>query len=732
MHEAAPDSQLHIQLLGDFRLVYGGELVTSIDTPRLQSLLAYLLLHRGTPQQRHRIAFLFWSDSSEHQALTNLRNLLYRLRHSLPDADCFLDVDRKTLRWRATSPYELDVARFEEALERADEALGGSAREGGSTMLRPPAGPQADAAAQALEQAIDLYRGDLLPSCYDDWIDVERERLRQAYEEALMRLVQLLEDQREYHAAIRIAQRLVRHDPLQEVAYRRLMRLRALIGDRAGALRTYHQCATVLERELDVEPSPATRDIYERLLTADSASGTDPEDRLVRPALLPTSSRRTGAVSPLVGRQDAWRQLRDAWRKASAGRPYVALISGEAGIGKTRLAEELVQWAGRQGVATATARCYLTEGQLAYAPVAAWLRALQLPHLDQVWLSEIARILPELLTEHPDLSPPGPLTEPWQRRRFFEVLARAVLSASQPLLLLLDGLQWCDRGTLEWLHYLVRFETRARLLVVGTYRAEEMADDHPLTSLLHQLRHDEQVTEITLLPLNKAETSTLAANVASRDLSQNLIDCLYGETEGNPLFIVETVRAGLPDEVLESPSGGFVCVPRPLPSRMKDALTARLDQLSPLARSLAELAAAIDRDFTFDVLMEASEAEEDRLVRVLDELWQRRIIREQGEEAYDFAHDKLREVLYAELSEARRRMLHRHIASALETVHADDLDMIAAQVAAHYERADERREAVAYYQRAADVAERMQAREDAAACRERAWALADEPSTRAP
>jgi DNA-binding SARP family transcriptional activator len=106
MSNASDEQTLHIKLLGDFRLVYGDEPVTSIDTPRLQSLLAYLLLHRDAPQSRHRLAFLFWPDSQEAQALTNLRNLLYRLRHDLPDADLFLYVDRNTLQWRSTAPIE--------------------------------------------------------------------------------------------------------------------------------------------------------------------------------------------------------------------------------------------------------------------------------------------------------------------------------------------------------------------------------------------------------------------------------------------------------------------------------------------------------------------------------------------------------------------------------------------------------------------------------------------------
>lgn len=693
---------LRIELLGGFRLLLGDEPLTTVDTPRLQSLLAYLLLNRETPPSRHRLAFLFWPDSPENQALTNLRNLLYRLRHALPEADRFLYVDRRRLRWRDAAPFDLDVARFEDALSRADDARD-SAEE-----------------RSFLEQAVSLYEGDLLPGLYEDWIIPERRRLRQAFERALERLTRLLENQHDYRTAVDYARRLVRHDRLREASYRRLMRLQALVGDRAGALRTYHRCATLLEQELDVEPSPATREMYERLLSVEETP------------LVPRSRPgRAGAAPRLVGRQDAWAELRRAWRRAAAGHPHLVLISGEAGIGKTKLAEELVQWASRQGIATASARCFAAEGELAYAPVAAWLRARPLPPLESVWRTEIARILPELLADAPDLSQPGPITEPWQRHRFFEALTRALLQGEQPQLLFIDALQWCDRGSIEWLHHLLRYDPRARLLVVGAYRPDEVDDDHPLSSLIRALRQDDQLTEIELDPLDRGATETLAENVAGRELPPGLVDCLYRETEGNPLFVVETVRGGLPDEVRELPSGGVICVPRPLPSRMKDALVARISQLSPLSRSLAELAATIGREFTFDVLQEASDAGEDRLVQGLDELWQRRIIREQGEDAYDFSHDKLREVLVAGLSEARRHLLHRRVARALEHVYADNLDAVAARIAAHYERADEPHEAIAYYQRAAEMAEKMRAQDEAARYRQRTSALKGERASEA-
>jgi DNA-binding SARP family transcriptional activator len=704
---------LHIHLLGDFRLACGDEAVTKVNTPRLQSLLAYLVLHRDAPQSRRHAAFLLWLDSTEAQALTNLRNLLHLLRRALPDADRFLQVDAQTLQWRPDGPFTLDVADYESALARA-----GRAEQAGDNA----------AVRTALEEAVGLYQGDLLPSCYDDWIRPEQERLQQAFIKALEQLIHLLEEQRDYRTAISHAQRLLRHDPLHEATCRHLMRLHTLTGDRASALRTYHNCAMAMERELGMDPSPATREVYERLLQADGL-----------PAPTPTPPAELVAVSPLVGRHQEWTLLQRTWRAASAGRarpaggPRFVLLAGEPGIGKTRLAEELAQWTRRQGIATVSARCYAAEGDLAYAPVTAWLRALHLPPLEAVWRSEISRLLPELLVEQPDLPSPGPLAEAWQRQRFFEALARAILEASQPLLLLIDSLQWCDRGTLEWLHYLLRAADRhpsdpqARMLVVGTCRLEEIGKDHPLASLLQALRRDGRLTEIELNPLDEAGTAALAANVAGLELDPDLAACLYRETEGNPLFVVETVRMGVlarsREPGAQAGEVGAVCLPRPLPSRMQAAIEARLAQLSPPARELAEVAATIGREFTFTVLARASDRDEDAQVRALDELWRWRIVREQGADAYDFSHDKLREVAYAGLSAARRRWLHRRVAQALEDVYAGDLDPVSAQVAAHYERAGQPAQAIPYYQRAAEVARRIYGNEAAIPYSEQAQAL---------
>ncbi len=670
------DPILRLQLLGGFGVVYSGKPLVALNAPRLQSLVAYLVLHRDAPQSRRGLAFLLWPDSSEAQARTDLRNLLHQLRRRLPEAERFVAADDHMVQWLPDAPFSLDVARFEE-----------------------------QAAAGALEEAVQEYRGPLLPDCYDDWIAPERERLQQDLALVLERLAQRLERDGDYAAAITQVRRLVGLDPLREGPYRQLMRLHALNGDRGAALHVYHTCATTLQRELGVAPGVATRQAYERLLHVDS----------------PPEGTGLAAVLPLVGRQGERARLLAAWRSAIGGRPQMLLLAGEVGIGKTRLVEELVAWAGRQGIRTARARCYAAEGGLAYGPAVAPLRDGPLPPLEPVWLVEVARLLPELLIQQPGLPPPGPLDEAWQRQRLFEGLARAILNGDQPLLLALEDLHWCDRDTLEWLHYLLRFRARARMLIVSTYRPEEMPRGHPLEALLRALRSSGQVGEIELGPLDPTDTARLAAAVAGHEIEPDVAAQLYEGTEGNPLFVVEMVRARQfgPGRSASLGEGN----PAALPPRVRTTIAGRFAQLSPQAHELLGVAATIGRAFGLSVLQLASGEDEETLVRALDELWQRRIVREQGQETYDFSHDKLREVAYAELSAARRRLLHRWVAEALTARVSRDPGRVSGEIALHYERAGEVQRAIDYYAQATAAARRVYANGEALRLTERALRL---------
>jgi DNA-binding SARP family transcriptional activator len=308
-------STLEIHLLGDFRLVSADAPLSQLPAPRVQALLAYLVLHRDAPQPRQRLAFLLWPDTTDAQARTNLRQLLHALRQALPDADHFIHLTAQTLQWRSDAPFRLDVAAFEAALSQA------------------AAEQQRDAPAvrMALEQACDIYQGDLLPSCYDDWIVPERERVRQSYSGALERLLELLERQDQPRAALVYAQRLLRHDPLREETYRSLMRLYAICGDRARVRRVYQTCAAVLERELDVAPSAATRDAYEQSVRLDA-----PTRPMPAPAPTPANTNLPIQLSSFVGRE---RELAELKPLLLANR--LLTLTGPGGTGKTRLALRL-------------------------------------------------------------------------------------------------------------------------------------------------------------------------------------------------------------------------------------------------------------------------------------------------------------------------------------------------------------------------------------------------------
>jgi len=307
---------LYIHLLGDFHLIRDDAPVSTVNAPRLHALLAYLLLHRDAPQPRHHLAFLLWPDTTEAQARANLRQLLHSLKQTLPEAAHFVHADAQTVQWRRDAPYRLDVADFEEALTGADVAEQEQQRD-------------AHASRKALEQAIALYHGDLLPSCYDDWILPERERLRQAFTGALQGLMLLLERAGQPREAIPYAERLLRHDPLREESYRALMRLHAECGDRAGVVRVYHTCTSVLERELGVEPSAATREAYAHALSVEVQA----------PPVLPPQPTNTNLpvqLTSFVGRQAEMAEVRALLQTSR-----LVTLSGPGGTGKTRLALEV-------------------------------------------------------------------------------------------------------------------------------------------------------------------------------------------------------------------------------------------------------------------------------------------------------------------------------------------------------------------------------------------------------
>lgn len=360
----------------------------------------------------------------------------------------------------------------------------------------------------------------------------------------------------------------------------------------------------------------------------------------------------------------------------------MALLSGEAGIGTTRLAEELAAWVWREGNDVAVARCHAASHGLPCAVVADWLRspALQprLAALSPQRLAEIARLVPEALGQPLAAPAPGLLTESWQRPRFFEALAAPLLAPGRPLLLWVDDLHRCDPETLDWLSYLLSRAGAARLLVLGAAHAQEVQAGQPLATLRLDLQRRGRWRELALGPLSCDETAALAASLAGRSLTPCERRHLYEDSEGNPLFLVETVRSDLlapadaQSDTADTHDPPCSLCPQRIspPPRVQAVIAQRLAQLTPSARSLAQAAAVIGRQFTLEIVQRVSGLDSWALAEAVDELWRLGILRPQGSDGYAFSHDKLRAAASAELSPYRRQLLQRRVAEALQETHA--------------------------------------------------------------
>ena len=679
-------ARLEVRLLSEVEIILDGRRLRAFNSLRLQRFLALIALRRDL-QHRSRLAFELWPDSDERQARTNLRKLLHDFRFSLPDASEFVEIDNEIVRWIPTGPADVDVLRFRDAIAAGD-----------------------------LKLAARLYSGDLLPACYEDWVLDERAKLRAEAYGAFMRLTEETAGHHDHKATIRYAQRLIDLEPTDEAAVRIQMEAHLAVGNRSAALRAYHRFAEVLERELEVAPGEAIGAMYQRL-RAGALDRDEVQGEGLGEDLAPV------AESPFVGRDLELNQLNEGWNTAREGRAHLVLVTGEPGIGKTRLAQELGRRVRAEGHVVAWARAYEAAGRLPWGPVVDLLRSdalrSHIDTLDTVWRSELARLLPELLdaSQPPGRSQSGDLA---QRQRLFDAVSRAIVVADRPCLLIIDDLQWCDAETIELIGFVVRSRRTAPVLLVGTVRSEELTAHHPLGELVDALGHDQAVTTVPLDPLDEATTATLAAQLRATDtIDPTVAARLWSETEGNPLFVIEVLRAGISSDRSQA-----VLTPT-----MRAVLRARLGQLPDDARRLAEVAAVIGRPFSVGLMVSATGIGEHELVDHVDELWRRRIIRDQGH-MYDFSHDKLRAVALEMVSPARRRQLHRAVAEAIAVELHHDIDAVAPQLAAHYDQAGMVEPAIDAYRLAGARAVALSALDEAVTMFRRALSLlADVPTS---
>jgi predicted ATPase len=315
-------------------------------------------------------------------------------------------------------------------------------------------------------------------------------------------------------------------------------------------------------------------------------------------------------------------------------------------------------------------------------------------------LAELARLAPEIRERFPEA-----LAESWQRPGFYESLNIAFEKSRKPILLYLDDMQWCDSDSFEWLNALLTSSAATGILLLGTVRAEETGREHPFSRFLAGLRQSGIVVEIPLTPLNAQETAELACLESAKPLESGNLGEIFRSTRGNPLFVVESVRAGLQS------------------TKVHAVIAARLAQLTAASYELAGLASVVGTPFSFELLEKATDWDETSVSQALDELWRRRIIESRGASEYDFTHDRLREVACAELSLVGQRYWHRRVARALTEVYTADIEGRSGQIASHFEQAGMAEDAIEHYRRAAAYARKRYAETEAAELLRRALSL---------
>lgn len=466
----------------------------------------------------------------------------------------------------------------------------------------------------------------------------------------------------------------------------------------------------------------------------------------------------------LVGRQREVEQLEQWWSLAQKKNGRLVLLSGEPGVGKTRLAEQLILHAQREGATVLRGGCYEYEAATPYLPFVEGLR--QWVHLQSdselrqelgATAPEIAKLAPEIASRLAPLEANPPLPPSEERLRLFDNVARffQTLAGQDGLLVFIDDLHWADQGTLHLLHYVIRNLKNERLLVLAAYRELELDRAHPLAAALVDWNRERLAARLALGRLSREDSAALLATLFGQtNLSADFTDAIYRETEGNPFFIEEVCKALIEQGQIYRENGGWGrkdIHELAIPQSVKEAIGRRLNRLSQSSIEVLHTAAALGKIFSYRELAAVSLQTEDQLLDALDESAASQLVRPEQNESYAFTHDKIREVLYEELNPIRRRRLHLRIGEGLEKLfalnpssplpvgeglgvrgkRADDASGGEGDLAYHFSQGGNLTKALAYSLRAAENAERVFAYQEALSyyqqAQEAAEALNDEP-----
>lgn len=732
---------LSLSFLGTFQASLGGKPLTNFRSAKVQGLLVYLALTTPQPHAREALAALFWPDQAEAVAKKNLRQSLYQLRQVVGDADSpaesYLLVTRSTIQFNPASDHSLDVAAFLACVDN-----------------------------DQMKQATTLYQGDLLPAftCdslpFEEWLRQERERLHRLALDALFELGRRSLARADYRAARDFAQRQLTLEPWREEAHRQLMQAQALLGPagRSAALAQYETCRVMLKEELGLEPSAETKALAARIRDQQVEQGPPTESG--------HSFDRRRLTIPFVGRNDEYSALVQACQRTRRDGTQVITLLGEAGIGKTRLVQNFLDWAASQGADILSGQAFETGGRLSYQPLTQLLRQrLERENapddlLSDLWLTQLTRLLPELRDRYPDL--PEPTQESnTARQHLFEAITRLgqALAERAPLVIFIDDWHWADAASLDVLHYaaLRWSEEGAPILVLLTLRHEALAESVDLQNWLTRLRHDVGCRQLTLAALSRDETEQLIrtflepenrtkegqpAGAEALSPLGKFSHWLFEETDGHPFFLVETLKALVEEELVRPDTNAATWTvdwskldkqtlgskSRFLPG-VQEIIRGWLARLTAPTGELLAAAATLGQEAAFDRLCRVAGLEEVQALSALDELLSRQLLQEADESppgpgrdvVYRFFHHKVGEVVYAEAGAARRRIMHRR---AFETLQASGVP--AAELAHHAFNAGLWTEAIQHSIVAGNEAMDLFAVQVAIAHYETAWQVAEQ------
>jgi DNA-binding SARP family transcriptional activator len=666
---------MDVRILGSLEVLEEGRVI-ALAGSKQRALLALLVLRANETISTDRLIDELWGERPPANAAKTVQMQISRLRKALAGesgngADGVV-VTRERGYELALDPDCVDAHRFERLVDEGRGELAGG---------RPRR------AVSALQEGLALWRGAPLAELADEPFargEIARlDELRAAAHEQLIEAKLQLGRHAELVAEL---EALIAEHPYREGLRAQLMLALYRADRQADALQAYQDARRTLVGELGIEPGERLRELERAMLTQDPALQLAAVEE---PAV--TAPGADSARRGFVGRERELAELFGGLDDAFAGRGSLFLLVGEPGIGKTRLAEELIARARARGARVLVGRCWEAGGAPAYWP---WVQSLRAylrdtdsrdlrSHLRE-GAAEVARLLPELHERLADLPAAAALESEGARFRLFDAVTGLLTSvaAARPLVLVLDDLHAADEPSLLLLRFVARELGQSRLLIVGAYRDIDPKLADPLATTLGELAREPVTRTVALAGLGEADVARYIELAAPGRSATDLTAVLHAETEGNPLFVGEIVRLLAAERRLDEP----VVAPLAIPQSVREVIGRRLRHLSQECNRLLTLASVLGREFDLDALAGVSELERRAILDLLDEATEARVVAAApgAISRMRFAHALIRDAAYHRLPRSARVQLHRQAGETLEVLYSSNLDPHLAELAHHF------------------------------------------------